>query len=1077
MGNPKEKQIRKKDETLQLSILEFDARGKIIFWSRNIFSIFQIPNQENFDIGTFKNSYSEKDWIHLNKIIEGNTNNNSSTEISIKCHTPNNSEFILKHSFQSITDQDGSVKLILILQTIDHNAEDPKYKLIAETINEGSWEWNLETDTTDISEHFWKFLGYSHQNVQFPTSWSELIHKSDYDKLVIKFENYIKNKKAEKFSKNLRFRKKNGDWTWIKIEGTITEWSDLHHPKKLLGIFRDINNEVKSVDEFQALTKGMEKHTIIARANLKGNITFANDLFCQISGYNREELIGQNHNILNSGYHSKSFFRDMWKCICSGKQWKGVVRNRSKKGSIYWVDTTITPLIDKAGKVQEYIAFRYDITEQVRAQAKDNLIAKIRRSYIEKDENIDKFLRFTLSEIIEYTESKAGFIEEVTCEKDIQNPITTIDDLEICRCHDKENLIAININHKNTYKIASFIHNETIKSNAPIIIPSNIDNILTKDIAIKSHDIDTLISVPLCISDTKVAVLTLCNREVGYSHQYYQELKPILDNITVMIHNMQARKAASDKENERKFILENARVGLWTYYPDKQQLKWDNSMYSLYDIKKDEYQDDYEAWKSSLHPEDMNLYTSNLIHTLSGNKPFDVQFKILTRDDKIKYIRSKAEVIKDRKNNVLKVVGVNWDITKEASLESDLENQKNLSYHHAKLASIGEIAAGVGHEINNPLSIAHGYLSAMKRSIDSNQPLSRDEFKKYQEKIEMALNRIINIVKGLRTYSRSDGANLSIIEPIEALNESIGMVKEIYARNGFDIITDFSNCPSNVKIEGNRGKIQQVFMNLISNAKDATEGQEQRKLAISAKLQENYLNLIFTDTGCGIPDNIKDKIFTSYFTTKDAGSGTGIGLSLTHNLIKEIKGNISFTSSPGEGTQFKLMLPLCTSEAYADKKPSEINHLMDDTLSLYSNGTINEKVRSRFNALIVDDEKDIRELLSNLLSESGLNITAVENGKIAFDTLTKNPNTYDIIISDIKMPEMDGPNLFENITKGKIKLARLPKLIIISGDGLNKSLEDIEHLVDAYIHKPFNDQEILNLIDELLKSIRKDNAA
>lgn len=160
------------------------------------------------------------------------------------------------------------------------------------------------------------------------------------------------------------FEDENGEiCKYISIQKDITNNKETEGTLKLT-----LNKLAKSNKELQAIKHALDESSIVAITDRKGTITYVNDTFCEISKYSREELIGQDHRILNSGHHSREFFKDLWSTIGKGEVWQGEIKNRAKDGSFYWVFTTIVPFLNEAGKPYQYAAIRNDITEQKKSE-------------------------------------------------------------------------------------------------------------------------------------------------------------------------------------------------------------------------------------------------------------------------------------------------------------------------------------------------------------------------------------------------------------------------------------------------------------------------------------------------------------------------------------------------------------------------------------------------------------------------------------------------------------------------------------------------------------------------------------
>ncbi len=251
------------------------------------------------------------------------------------------------------------------------------------------------------------------------------------------------------------------------------------------------------------------------------------------------------------------------------------------------------------------------------------------------------------------------------------------------------------------------------------------------------------------------------------------------------------------------------------------------------------------------------------------------------------------------------IINLLSELTHYHILEQELKNKNSQIQHNAKLVSLGTLAAGIGHEINNPLTIA----SLITRKFIK-KGINQEEIQVDLQKLGSALERISNIVKGLKSFSRNDHIlEFKEFNMIDLINESVLMLKEIFLKQNINMTLDVKLDNTSHTIMGNRGKIQQVLINILNNAKDALEVTVSPKIEITIEESENDLLLIIQDNGPGIPEELLDKIFDPFFTTKDIQKGTGIGLSISQEIIQEHHGEISVWADSNQGATFKIRLP------------------------------------------------------------------------------------------------------------------------------------------------------------------------
>lgn len=375
------------------------------------------------------------------------------------------------------------------------------------------------------------------------------------------------------------------------------------------------------------------------------------------------------------------------------------------------------------------------------------------------------------------------------------------------------------------------------------------------------------------------------------------------------------------------------------------------------------------------------------------------------------------------------------------SLEKEIKNRILIEEENHKLqrkiqissrmASMGMLASGIGHEINNPLTIISGSVLILKDMI-AREKQDPKKIGSVVERIENASDRIVNIVKGLRSYLNVDDVKLVALDLQKILEETLTTCSSMFKKAKIKVVKNFRI--TNAQVLGNRGKVQQIFLNLLSNAHDGIDGDE-GELTISLKEEDEKIIIKVSDNGRGIPPEDLPKIFDTFFTTKDVGKGAGLGLGMVYSVVEEMKGEIDVNSELGVGTTFSISLPIIKSQI---------------------DGALEESFLG--NILIVDDEEGVREVLKHKLESFGYHVDDVESGEQAMVEIQK--KEYKFVITDLYMPQMDGIRLMNLIRENKDYPC---KVVISSGDISDPRVAE----ADGVIEKPFNRQEILKLLKEL----------
>ncbi|MFZ6028154.1 MAG: ATP-binding protein [Chloroflexota bacterium] len=402
------------------------------------------------------------------------------------------------------------------------------------------------------------------------------------------------------------------------------------------------------------------------------------------------------------------------------------------------------------------------------------------------------------------------------------------------------------------------------------------------------------------------------------------------------------------------------------------------------------------------------------------------------------------------------------------SLHEDLQTQLEVLrvtqarlVQSEKLAAIGQLIAGVAHEVNNPLT------SILLQAQLLHQQISSDEALRDLERIVSEARRAANTVRGLLDFSRQRATERKPTQINDIIHASLDLVA--YELNAHHICWETHLAPDLPLTLADPYQIQQVLINLINNAWQAiSAAQANGRLAISTWLgastfwgsnakkdtqPQPMIHIQLSDDGPGISEEAISRIFDPFFTTKPEGMGTGLGLSICHGIINEHKGHIWVESAPQQGTTFFIELPVVMQQ---ESRPAEAA-LARAELQAPTAGRI----------LLIDDEASVLEVLSRMLRRKGYHVDTAGNGTAGLASLFK--FRHDLILSDIRMPELNGPEFYQQVKAKDPALAQ--RIVFTTGDTVNA---DIRRFLDEtqapFLSKPFE-------IDELLAQIQQTIAA
>jgi two-component system, cell cycle sensor histidine kinase and response regulator CckA len=485
-----------------------------------------------------------------------------------------------------------------------------------------------------------------------------------------------------------------------------------------------------------------------------------------------------------------------------------------------------------------------------------------------------------------------------------------------------------------------------------------------------------------------------------------------------------AQDALRTREELFRSLIENASDAITMLSADGTSLYESPSVERVLGLKPEEV----VGTKSFalLHPDDLEAVQETFAAMLAGEEPVPIEVRLRHRDGTWRTVEA---IGRRRWQDDEWVVVVNYrDVTDQRLLQEQL-------LHSQKLESVGRLAGGVAHDFNNLLTAIGGYSEFLVAGFDDDDPRRADALE-----IVRASDRAAALTSQLLAFSRHQVLKAEILNLGDVV---AGLERLLSGFLGDDVELSTSVSPD-CRVRADRGQVEQVITNLALNARDAMPTGGKVELAVSCV--DGQVELTMRDTGVGMDAETITHVFEPFFTTK-AGKGTGLGLATVYGIVKQSGGGISVSSQPGEGSTFRVVLPLWVEDTPVPvERPERV---------VERNGT--EGV------LLAEDEETIRSLVGEVLTRSGYKVFSAPNGDEAMLLLEQHIGEIDLLLTDVVMPGMRGPDL------ARAAALLSPNLRVLYTSGYASEPDEAFEDPDvAFIGKPFSPKELVSKVRDVL---------
>jgi len=923
-----------------------------------------------------------------------------------------------------------------------------RYRLLADNVADVIWIRDMNLGFTYISPSVTKMTGYTVEEAMaltledaYTQASIEVARNALAEELAIE-----KTGNADPFrtlTLELEGFCKDGSTIWTEAKMSFL-CDQTGQPIGIFGVSRDVSKRKRveqslreSEERYRSILEAVPDSITITRVE-DGRYLQVNEVFCQMRGYAREEVIGRTPFDLNL-YVNMEDREHLIKILKEKGEINGFeVQYRKRDGTT--IDTLLSARPLEYAKEDCLLAVVTDVSELKGAQEAlkkrltyEKMLADIstRAVFVE---DIDRCLDECLEIMGKTLKVSRIYIFGYSHESGTVN--NTIEWVSEGIPPQKANLQKLPVKLFSWW-MGKMKNNQIINFQDIEDIPGEQEKKILRPQGIKS-----VLAVPLFVNNNFYGFIGY--DECQYHRKWLDEdvdiLKTTVQIITKSIETKQAEEALRESEEKYRLLVENANDAIFIIQDQKVKFPNPKAIAMGRNLAVDL---ERVPFLNYIHPEDRQMVIERHSKRLKGEKvPDTYYFRLMNRDGEELWAELNAVLItwegKPATLNFLR------DITLQQRLEAQIQQIR-------RLEALGTLAGGIAHDFNNLLMGIQGRTSLMMMNADFSQVHYED-----LKGIEDIVKSGVDLTKQLLGFGRKGKYEA---KPTD-LSKLVHTSSQMFGRTKKEIKIHAKYQKDSWAAEVDRGQIEQVLLNLYVNAWQAMPGGGELYLQTeNVTLDESYTNpyevkpgryvkISVTDTGVGMDEATKERIFEPFFTNKEMGRGMGLGLASAYGIIKNHEGILNVYSERGEGTTFNICLPACEKEVIEEKK----------LLEGITRGT--ETV------LLVDDEDIIVDIGKKNLEKLGYKVITARNGKEAVELYRKNQGNIDIVVLDMIMPEMGGGETYDKLKEINPDV----KVILSSGYSIEgQATEILKRGCDGFIQKPFRMKLLSRKINEVLE--------